>query len=107
MIFTEGPVYKGFATSRRAEKGSRIDFAMKPLAIARPGGLLFDAPPHFIGIDETPRSSRRANQPWKKLAHNAAGQVAGGFPTAPAGIGQAAVPLAIASAAARRGLAEI
>jgi hypothetical protein len=30
MIFTEGPIYKGFATSRRAEKGSRIDFAMKP-----------------------------------------------------------------------------
>jgi hypothetical protein len=33
MIFTEDPIHRGIATSRRAEKGSRIDFAMEPKTV--------------------------------------------------------------------------
>src|SRR5215831_16576475 len=37
MIFTEGPIYKGLGTSRRAEKGSRIDVAMEPVFVSNAG----------------------------------------------------------------------
>ena len=33
MVFTEGPIYKGLATSGRAENGSKTNFAMEPLFV--------------------------------------------------------------------------
>jgi len=30
MVFTEGPIYGPLATSGRAEKGSKMNFAMEP-----------------------------------------------------------------------------